>query len=252
MSLRFTSQLMIDNLPDEQTTDQFEVIMPELPLLLNDKKFTPSDNKKSGNVLDSVGGFLYKYRPIVEEITFGHMNFTTDTRRVRTGWYNVPKDIENYHDVKIAMFCSNGMTTQYYLESWKKLIYNPRGEYFYPGRNYKKNIDVFIYGAGGSGALGSIIPKAHYTLMGCFPYLQEDYRFEYTDNPQRFRISATFKVDKVKRDESSTRASVITEMVSSPTSILDKGLASLSSSSTYDINEVYGGGNSLSKLGKLI
>ena len=99
MSLRFASQLAIDNLPDEQLSDQFEVIMPELDI---------SGTDAAGLSLSVLGvDFnLYAYRPIVEEIVFGQMNFTTDTRRIRTGWYNVPKDIEGYHDCKINLFCS--------------------------------------------------------------------------------------------------------------------------------------------------
>ena len=65
MSLRFTSQLMIDNLPDEQFTDQFEVIMPALAL----------DGDEDRSCLSSLTGMVY--RPIVEEITFGFMNFAT-------------------------------------------------------------------------------------------------------------------------------------------------------------------------------
>ena len=185
MGLRFTSQLMIDNLPDEQFTDQFEVIMPALPL----------DGDNNRGFLSNLTGMIY--RPIVEEITFGFKNFSTDTRRVRTGWYNVPKDIENYHEVKISMFCSSNMLTQYYLEAWRDLIFNPVGEYYYPGSHYKKNIEVFMYGSGGNSAVTSFfMPKFHYTLKGCFPCSQEDFKLEYTDNPQRFRISTNFKLKK--------------------------------------------------------
>ena len=53
MSLRFTSQLMIDNLPDEQFTDQFEVIMPALAL----------DGDEDRSWLSSLTGMVY--RPIV-------------------------------------------------------------------------------------------------------------------------------------------------------------------------------------------
>ena len=42
------------------------------------------------------------------------------------------------------MFCSAGMMTQYYLETWKRLVFNPYGEYYNPGNIYKKNIDDMI------------------------------------------------------------------------------------------------------------
>lgn len=253
MSLRFTSQLMIDNLPDEQITDQFEVIMPELNIIPDDD--TNIIDYENGKVpVGETGwfsGYMYKYRPIVENIQFGLMNFKTDTRRVRTGWYNVPSDIESYHDLKITMFCSAAMTTQHYLDAWKALIFNKRGEYYYPGNNYKKNIDVFIFSSGGSGISGSAIPKTHYTLQGCFPYLQDDYQFEYTDDPKRFTITATFKVDNIVKDKNSAKATAITELVTSPTSMLDKAISKLSSSGEYSIESTYGGASQSSILGKL-
>ena len=226
MSLRFASQLAIDNLPDEQFTDQFEVIMPELSL----------DGNEDKRFLSTLTGM--KYRPIVEEISFGLMNFSTDTRRVRTGWYNVPKDIEGYHDVKLTLFCSSNMITQYYLEAWKNLIFNKQGEYYYSGMNYKKNIEVFMYGSGG-GTIGSLVPNFHYTLKGCFPYSQEDFKLEYTDSPQRFRIPVSFKVDAVVKDERSAKSAIISELVSSPSAILGNALSSLSSSSNYSLTDTY-------------
>lgn len=247
MSLRFASQLAIDNLPDEQLSDQFEVIMPELDI---------SGTDAAGLSFGVLGlDFnLYAYRPIVEEIVFGQMNFTTDTRRIRTGWYNVPKDIESFHDCKINLFCSANMAAQYYIDAWKALIFNKEGEYYYPGDHYKKNIDIFIYGPGGTGGIGNILaragvnmdqitPRCHYTLQGCFPTSQDDYALAYTDDPKRFRLAVNFKVDNIVRDMSTQRAAVRNEFISSPTSILDKALSSMNSSSEYNIEETYGGGS---------
>ena len=59
MSLRFASQVAIDNLPDEQFTDQFEVIMPALDLNGNNNRST------IGQIFSSLSGMTY--RPIVEE-----------------------------------------------------------------------------------------------------------------------------------------------------------------------------------------
>ena len=240
MSLRFTSQLMIDNLPDEQFSDQFEVIMPALSL----------DGDEDRSWFSSLTGMIY--RPIVEEITFGFMNFTTDTRRVRTGYYNVPKDIEAYHDVKISMFCSSNMLTQYYLEAWRDLIFNKRGEYYNPGIKYKKNIEVFMYGPGGNNAVTSLfMPKFHYTLKGCFPSSEDDFKLEYTDSPKRFRISCTFKVDCVIKDKSSAAAAARAELLTSPTAIFDNALSSLTSSnSKYSLADTYGGGDTGSLMDK--
>lgn len=227
-SLRFASQLCIDNLPDEQLNNEFEVIMPSLDLYpdkTRDTFFTQT---------------LYSYQPIVEEIVFGHRNFILDTRRVRTGWFGVPADIEQYHAAKITMFCSASMETKYYLEAWRKLIFNDEGEYYYPFSKYKKNIEVYFYGPGGN--LGDLIglQKCHITLQGCFPYQEKDWEFEYTDDPKRFRLLAMFNVDNVKIDTSVAKAAMNSTMITSPTSLLDKALAQ-DSSSTYNIGETYGG-----------
>lgn len=253
MSLRFTSQLQVDNLPDEQIEDQFEVIMPELELnpTINDDNPMTEGMSTSGWWSRLGKGLIgMSYRPIVEEIIFGPRKFITDTRRVRTGWYNVPKDIDNYSDVQITMFCPNTMQTQYYLEAWKALMFNEEGEYYRNGNVYKKNIEVYIYGPGGNGLTSTFIPSLHYTLQGCFPYLQTDYKLQYTNDPRRLRISAMFKVDKVVLDKTSSIARGITELITSPTSILDKlitssglnGAGSIFNDSTqeYNIEKVYG------------
>lgn len=212
MSLRFQSQLQIDSIPDSQLENQFEVIMPTLSLLAD----------KSSN-WTSISGILNKtglsdYTPIVEEITFGVKNFTTDTRRVRTGWCNVPADIENYRDVVITFYCSSGMLIQYYLAAWKNLIFNSDGEYYNPMKVYKKNIEVYFYGAGN---LGAIVPEAaHYTLKGCFPYSQEVYKLSYSNEPQRLRVTQSFKVDAIVADSNNAKSSIISETITSPMNAL--------------------------------
>lgn len=226
MSLRFQSQLLIDCLPDEQLENQFEVIMPTLPLL----------SKANSGLLGAVG--LDSYTPIVEEITFGVKNFTTDTRRVRTGWCNVPADIENYKDIVITFFCSSGMLTQYYLAAWKSLVFDEDGEYYNPMHVYKKNIEVFFYGPGNVGAV--VPPVAHYTLYGCFPYSQDLYKLKYESEPKRLRITQSFKCDKIVADYSLAKSSIIAETVTSPTSIVDKAITGLTSDPVgYKFEDVY-------------
>lgn len=252
MSLRFTSQLCIDNLPDEQLNNQFEVIMPSINIIPTredgafDKKLTGFFSKT-----------IYRYQPIVEEIVFGYKNFALDTRRVRTGWFGVPKDIEKFHEVKITMFCPASMETQYYLDAWRRLIFNEEGEYYYPFSHYKKNIEIYIYGPGGNSALTSGLGmyKCHITLQGCFPFMEKDFELEYTDDPKRFRIMSTFNVDNVKVDTSVAQNSVIQGMITSPTSIIDKVLSG-EGVSEYSIGETYGGKtnggiNAESVLGKI-
>ena len=254
MSLRFTSQLQVDNLADEQIEDQFEVIMPELDLDFKASYDDPRTevSSKSTSWLSRLGSSLMgmRYRPIVEEIIFGPKKFVTDTRRVRTGWYNVPKDIDNYSDVQITMFCPNTMETQYYLEAWKALMFSEEGEYYRSGKAYKKNIEVYIYGPGGNGLTSTFVPSLHYTLQGCFPYLQTDYKLQYSNEPRRLRISAMFKVDKVVLDKSSSLARGLTKLISSPSSMLDNIITSTGlgafSNNEYDMAKVYGDPNASS------
>ena len=243
MSFRFQSQLFVDNLPDEAISTGWEVVMPTLPL----NPVTNNSSKKKGNLLtraiSKVGSALglQTYTPIVEEVSFGVRNFTTTTRRIRTGWLNVPEDVENYRDVALTFFCSSGMLTQYYLESWKKLIFNEDGEYYNSIRDYKKNIEVFFFGPGNLGA--GMTPAAHISLLGCFPYSQESYRLSYDRDPERIRIKQNFKVDKVVVDTALANKAIAAETISSPTSLLDKALTGLNNKfgdkSEYKLSDVY-------------
>lgn len=240
MSLRFSSQLAIDNLPDEQTNDQFEVIMPTL-YLNNDeanrvaqhdirKKEAASrwDNardslKKLGSNLASSVGFgveenLKSYQPIVEEIAFPQQGFVTETRRVRTGWLNLTKDLENLHEVSITMFCPQDMSTQQYLQAWQNMIFNKKGEFYYSSQIYKRNIVILQWGPALAGGLaGQHLNYTKYTLCGCFPKAQDDYKLAYSNKPERFRIMATFCVDKIICDFSNSNT---VPLLSTPTSIV--------------------------------
>lgn len=243
--LRFQSQLQIDNIADEQLDNQFEVVMPTLYLNGKQKKTDNSWTSLSGiwdNVTGAASNAYNAYTPIVEEIVFGVRNFGTNSRRVRTGWCNVPDDIQNYQDVSITFFCSSGMLIQYYLDSWKKLIFDDDGEYYNPMSVYKKDIEVYFFGPGNIG-VGSL-SVAHYTLKGCFPYYQDTYKLEYTEDPKRLRLMAKFKMDKIVFDSTLKNKAIVSELVSSPLSIGDKlisGLFSKSSeASQYDADSIYG------------
>jgi hypothetical protein len=246
--LRFQSHLQIDNLPDEQLQNQFEVIMPTLNL--SDDTFSSSIGQRDdhGNPIGLLGkaadfvvntaNAMTSYTPIVEEIVFGTRAFKTETRRLRTGWINIPSDIENYHDVSITMFCSAGMLTQLYLAKWKGLIFNEEGEYFYPMNNYKKNIEVFFYGPGN--IIGAMEPVAHWTLKGCFPTLQQDFKLSYDKN-ERLRMTQTFKVDKVVSKAATAKKAITAELVTSPTSVVDALTNKVfgKGTSTYSVEDTY-------------
>lgn len=236
MSFRLQSQLLIDNLPDEQNDGAFEVIMPTLKIGPMSDTMSTLVQKSGLSFLSSL--FEKNYTPIVEEIKFGVKQFGTETRRIRTGWLNVPDDIQNLTEVKIVMFCSNAMLTQYYLESWKRLIFNEEGEYYNPMDNYKRNIEVYFYGLGNVGEI--IPPSAHYTLVGCFPCGQSEYTLKYSGQPKRLTLCATFKVDKITFDQNLIKSSIVEEIIGAPLAITDKLITSLSSTpSTYELNKTY-------------
>lgn len=235
--LRFQNQLEINALPDDAIDSAWECIMPKIDIA--NPYSAVSDN---ASLLTKFTSGLTSYQPIVESVSFGVTNFKADTRRVRTMWCNVPSDIENYHDVNITMFCSANMLTQYYLSAWRQLVYNSEGEFYNPMSIYKKNIEIYLYGPGNINlGVEGITASAHFTLQGCFPVNQQNYQLEYRENPQRLRITATFKVDKVVYDGGSANRAMITELVTSPTSIVDKAITTFTnSSSNYNVLDVYG------------
>jgi hypothetical protein len=235
MSLRFQSAIQVAALPDEQIDNQFEVIMPTLNLV--DYDANESICNSNTGLISPTG--IFTYTPIVEEITFGTRNFKTATRRVRTGWCNLPDDTENWKDVSITMFCSAGMLTQYYLNAWKALVFNTNGEYFNPMKVYKKNIEVFIYGPGNVGV--QTLATGHYTLVGCFPYDQDNYKLRYSGDPKRITLTQRFKVDRVMFESTCAKKAVIEELVTSPLSLMDKAVNIVmdNSGSTYNTTKTY-------------
>lgn len=248
MSLRFASQLNIDALPAEALDSEFEVVMPSLNIIIGSsssdsskKKFSLSDIAASITAIkDNIVGnaVSYNYAPIVEAIQFTPRKFKVDQRRIRTQWINVASDLENIGTVQIIMFCSSGMLTQYYLDAWRNLVFDKDGEYYNPMQVYKKNIEVYFYGAT---SIGSFIPVAHFTLKGCFPISQDQFDLKYSNKPERLRISATFSVDRIVTDSTMARSAAIKELGSSPLSIADRLFQSLSSSSTnYSVSDTTG------------
>lgn len=237
MTLRLQSQLTIDSISDPQTEAGFEVVMPTLKIG-SVSKSTKADSTSLdfGNIISELTG--RDYTPIVEEIKFGTMSFGSTPRRVRTGWLNVPDDIQNYQDVSITMYCSNGMLTQYYLESWKRLVFNPNGEYYNQANVYKRNIEIYFYGTGNINA--GMPVAAHYTLVGCFPTQQQAYTLKYSGAPQRLRLTQTFKMDKILFDMSCAKSSMIEEIVGAPLTVADRAISALSSApSAYVLNNTY-------------
>jgi hypothetical protein len=183
MSLKFRSQLQVDNLPDPMTSNRWEVIMPEMNIgyLLG------------GNVgwswLDAQNG---RYSPIVEEITFAPLGFknSQDIRAI-TNYYNVPVDKQDAKEANITFYCDTNMKAQYYIKAWREMVFNEADEYYYLPYQYKRDILVYFYG------LGSTTPVISYKLKGCYPLLQDDFSLKYSKQAERLRISQKFNVDRV-------------------------------------------------------
>lgn len=242
---RFQSALQVDYIADCATDDRFEVIMPKLDLVDYDKNRESCNCGCSalslGSLWDkfsSVVG-LTSYQPIVEEVNFRPLTFKSETRRVRTGFYNLASDIEPYNDVVITMFCEANMLSQYYLEAWRSMIFNFDGEFYYPGTVYKKNIEVYVYGPGN--LQSENLATYHFTLMGCYPNTQENFKFKYSMTPNRLVITQSFKVDKICFDGDKAYSSITENTITSPSSLVDKAINNLLVNNTdnYSIDKVY-------------
>lgn len=242
---RFQSALELDYISDCATDDRFEVIMPALDLIDYSKNkascYCSCSALNQGSLWDKFATKLTEssYHPIVEEITFKPLAFKSETRRVRTGYYNLPSDIEQYGDISVTMFCDANMLAQYYLTAWRSLIFNASGEFYYPATMYKKNIDVYIYGPGG--LQSPDFAACHFILMGCYPSSQENYKLSYSMTPKRMTITQTFKVDKVVFDSSTARSSILTNAITSPSSLIDTAISNLltNGGTAYSINNTY-------------
>lgn len=190
MSLRFRSQLSVDLMPDEQIDNRWEVIMPKMNI--------------------EAGFMTYPYYPTVESIHFAPLGFKNSTNvRAVTSYYNVPVDKEDAKEANITMFCDTGMLAQYYIATWKKLIFNERFEFYYYPWQYKKDIIVLFYGA------GSATPTAKFVLKGCYPITQSDYELQYSRDPKRLRITQKFNVDRVIQDKSYSTPAIISMFATS-------------------------------------
>ena len=236
--LRFQSQVEISSIADELVENQWEVLMPSLNINDFNANICGCSNTFMSSISSVLG--LEKYTPIVEQINFRPQSFKNTAQRARTGWINLPEDKENDDIVTITMFCSAGMLTQYYLDAWKSMMFNEEGEFFYPSYMYKKNIEIYIYGPGNI-QLEQASAVAHFTLQGAYPFSQEPYKFTYTNNPKRVRITASFRIDKIVWDKNLANSSIIQELLTSPTSLVDKAITTVfgRGNQQYSIDEVY-------------
>lgn len=176
MSLRFRSQLQIDNLPDPQTTNRWEVIMPELMI---------------GHLMD---GFNKKetYQPIIEEINFAPLGFMNSQNiRAITTYYNVPIDKMDAKEANLTFYCDANMRAQYYIKAWRDMIFNEDDEFYYLPYQYKRDILVYFYDMGGTS------PAIQFKLKGCYPLLQDDFHLFYSKQAKRLTINQKFNVDRV-------------------------------------------------------
>lgn len=205
MSLRYQSQLQIDLLPDEQTNNKFEVLMPFLKL-----------NQSSGTGTGSSGGISnfnilnigIPYCPIVESITFTPEAFNTSFTRLNTYYWGYPQDRQSLKNINITLFLDVGNLAMYYLESWKNLMFNKEGEYYYPPQRYKKDVVVLFYG------LKGVTPSAIYFLRGCFPIETSPFELAYSKDPKRLTVTQTFSVDRVEYSDSAAALGIISTLAS--------------------------------------
>lgn len=232
--LRFQSQVIIDNLPDEQLDSKWECILPSIPL----------DS--------SVGGI--DYTPIVEEVVFRGTSFANEEFRIATRYYNAPTDRQSFGECTMTLFCEQGMLPVYYLQSWRNLMFDPMHQFYYCNvrnesdalnilssnastsnqtmsnnqinaiSNWKKDIEIYFYG------VGSVTPIAHATLYNAYPVSQGDFSLQYSMQPKRFRINCTFRYDNVIWDSSYRNSAIISSLLAgNPVgTLIDQGMNALS------------------------
>jgi hypothetical protein len=237
--LRFQSQVMIDNLPDEQLDSKWECVLPSI------------------NLDTAFGGI--PYTPIVEEIVFRGTSFSNEEFRVGTRFYNLPSDRQSFGEASLTLFCEQGMLPVYYLQSWRNLIFDPVHQYYYCNARYdmdtnkstgleilssngdksvymsggsqinatshwKKDIEIYFYG------VGSVTPIAHATLYNAYPVSQGDYSLEYSMEPKRFRITCSFRYDNLVWDSSYRNTAIISSLLAGNPigTLMDQGINAVS------------------------
>lgn len=213
MSLRFRTQLQVDMMPDEQVDNRWEVVMPKMNLQLGELR-------------------VYPYYPIVESIHFAPLGFKNSANvRAVTTYYNIPIDKEDAKEANITFFCDTGMLIQYYIQTWKDLMFNQEHEFYYYPWQYKRDIYVLFYGYGGT------TPTAKYILKGCYPITQSDFELQYSRDPKRLRITQKFNVDRVITDtKTMTKSLVNTYLSGNPLGILSDTIAGEVMNSTFNGN----------------
>jgi hypothetical protein len=236
MSFRFQTAFQVENLPDEQNDNSFEVLLPQLDLFQTGKS---SGGFFSGLIGSFTGEGPCLYRPIVEGISFQPQAIKTEARRIRNYYINIPVDFDNMKTVDITLFCSQSMLSQYYLDAWQNLIFNKQGEYFNPVSKYKKDIEIYFYGAGNIG-VSEVSAVAHFTMKGAFPISQSDYKLSYTDNPKRLTLLATFAYDRLVPDLKLAKKGFLLETLSSGgMTVLDGLISNLTEDSKTDLYKTF-------------
>lgn len=229
MSLRYASQLQVDLMPDTQTDNQFEVLMPFMNLL-NDS--STSSGSRSNNFWGAVGSMLTSYCPIVESIVFSPQAFNSSFARIQTDYWGFPQDKQSLKNVTITMYLDVGNLALYYVEAWKNLMFNKGAGYYYSPQRYKKDIAVIMYGIGG------VTPSAMYYLRGCFPIETSPIELKYSKDPKRLTITQTFSVDRVEYDDDMALVSILEVLTTSnPLGIVADQAAAATSNLLYGLNQ---------------
>lgn len=227
MSLRYASQLQVDLMPDTQTDNQFEVLMPFMNLM--------TDSSTSGGrnwYQTTLGSMVTSYCPIVESIVFTPQAFNTSFTRIQTDYWGFPQDKQSLKNVTLTMYLDVGNLALYYVEAWKNLMFNKTAGYYYPPQRYKKDIAVILYGIGG------VTPSAMYYLRGCFPIETSPIELKYSKDPKRLTITQTFSVDRVEYDDDMALASILEVLTTSnPLGIVADQAAAAANNLIYGLNQ---------------
>ena len=238
MSLRYQSQIQVDLLPDEQTNNRFEVLMPFISLTKG------SGTGSIGTSFSAIASSAAQYTPIVESITFSPQAFNTSFTRLSTNYWGYPQDKQSLKNVNITLYLDVGNLAMYYLEAWKNLMFNQEYEYYYPPQRYKKDIVVLFYG------LKGVVPSTIYYLRGCFPIETSAFELAYSKDPKRLTVTQTFSVDRVEYNQTTALLGITSTLLSgNALGIVSDQLLAAAQNTLYGALDANGRGNQGSLLG---
>ena len=93
--------------------------------------------------------------------------------------------------ISVTFYEAYTYSTSKWLNSWRRMVYDPITSNFGVPKSYKQNIVVEAY------SRFSTSPVRTITYTGCWPTDRGPYEYNYTDETGRITVQAQFSVDSV-------------------------------------------------------